>query len=88
MSEDLYARPRWRLIDDGCVVFAISSRLLTALAGAEQSRLRDVAASGVKQRSENGEVVEAEIVDEIVSELAALVRSARGRSQDVYCWVA
>ncbi|MFD7491108.1 hypothetical protein ACFV8T_01575 [Streptomyces sp. NPDC059832] len=74
--------------DDGCVVFAISPRLLTALAGAERSRLRDVAASWVQQRSEDGEMVEAEIADEIVSELAALARSARRQSQGVYCWVA
>ncbi|MFD7618273.1 hypothetical protein [Streptomyces sp. NPDC059802] len=74
--------------DDGCVVFAISPRLLTALAGAERSRLRDVAASWVQQRSEDGEMVEAEIADEIVSELAALARSARRQSRGVYCWVA
>ncbi|MFF3128603.1 hypothetical protein ACFVRD_41500 [Streptomyces sp. NPDC057908] len=69
--------------DDGYVVFAISPHLLTALAGAGGSRLRDVAASWVKQRSEDGEMVEAEFADEIVSELAALVRSARGQSQGV-----
>lgn len=74
--------------DGGCVVFAISPRLLTALAGAERSRLREVAASWVQQRSDDGEVIEAEIADEIVSELAALVRSAGGQSQGVYCWVA
>ncbi|MFI5775039.1 hypothetical protein ACIA74_42725 [Streptomyces sp. NPDC051658] len=74
--------------DDGCVVFAISPRLLTALAGAERSRLRDVAASWVKQRSEDGEVVEAESADEIVSELAALAGSASSQSRGVYCWVA
>ena len=38
--------------NDGCVIFAISPRLSTALADAEHSRLREVAASWVQlQRS-------------------------------------
>ncbi|OEJ35235.1 hypothetical protein [Streptomyces subrutilus] len=69
--------------NDGCVVFAISPRLSAALADAGHARLRDVAASWTRQRAEDGEVIDAEIVG-----LAALVSSARRQNQGVYCWVA
>ncbi|MFI7415597.1 hypothetical protein ACIBU0_43940 [Streptomyces sp. NPDC049627] len=74
--------------NEGCVVFAISPRLSTALADAEHSRLRDVAASWVQLRAEDGEVIDAEIAEAIVGDLAALVSNARRQSQNVYCWVA
>ncbi|MER7812877.1 hypothetical protein [Streptomyces sp900116325] len=74
--------------DGGCVVFAISPGLSTALADAERSRLRDVAASWVQLRAEDGEIIDTEIADAIVGDLAALVTSARRWSQGVYCWVA
>ncbi|MFE1315650.1 hypothetical protein [Streptomyces sp. NPDC058755] len=74
--------------DDGCVVFAISPRLAAALADAERSRLRGVAVSWAAQRAEDGEVIDAEIAEVILSDLAALVSSARREGQDVYCWVA
>jgi hypothetical protein len=73
---------------DGCVVFAISPRLSTALADATHSRLRDVAASWAQLRAEGGEVIDAEIAEAIVDDLAALVTSARRQNQGVYCWVA
>ncbi|OKI92596.1 hypothetical protein AMK10_22975 [Streptomyces sp. CB02058] len=73
---------------DGCVVFALSPRLSTALADAGHARLRDVAASWTRLRAEDGEVIGEEIADVIVGGLAALVSSARRRNQDVYCWVA
>ncbi|MEU6705443.1 hypothetical protein [Streptomyces wuyuanensis] len=71
----------------GCVVFAISPGLSTALADAEHPRLRDVAASWVQLRAEEGEIIDAEIASVIVRDLAALVGSARRQSQGVYCWV-
>ncbi|MGW1638452.1 hypothetical protein [Streptomyces lavendulae] len=74
--------------DDGCVVFALSPRLSTALADAEHSRLRDVAASWAQLHAEDGEVIDAKIADAIVGDLAALVSSARRQNQGVYCWVA
>ncbi|MDU0299382.1 MULTISPECIES: hypothetical protein [unclassified Streptomyces] len=40
------------------------------------------------QRAEDGEVVDTEIAEMILVDLAALVRSARRRGQDAYCWVA
>ncbi|MFD9408228.1 hypothetical protein ACFWBN_14590 [Streptomyces sp. NPDC059989] len=74
--------------DDGCVVFAISPRLSAALAGAGHSRLRDVAASWAQLRAEDGQVIDTEIADTIVSDLAALVSSALRQNQGVYCWLA
>ncbi|MGW5776422.1 hypothetical protein [Streptomyces sp. NPDC003863] len=71
---------------DGCVVFALSTRLSAALADATHSRLSDVAASWTRLRAEDGEVIDAEIADAIVSDLAALVSGARRQDQSVYCW--
>ncbi|WP_066950326.1 hypothetical protein [Streptomyces lushanensis] len=74
--------------DDGGVVFVISPRLSAALAGAERSDLKEAAAAWSLQRAEGGEVVDTEIAEAILSDLAALVSSARRQGQDVYCWVA
>ncbi|MGW7342640.1 hypothetical protein [Streptomyces sp. NPDC054854] len=74
--------------NDGCVVFAISPRLSTALADATHSRLRDIAASWAQLRAEGGEFIDTEIAHAIVGDLAALVISARRQNQSVYCWVA
>ncbi|MCF3133640.1 hypothetical protein [Streptomyces olivochromogenes] len=74
--------------DDGCVVFAISPRLSAALADAERSELKDAAVSWAAQRAEDGEVIDTEIAEAILSDLAALVGSARRQGQGVYCWVA
>ncbi|MGW8952288.1 hypothetical protein [Streptomyces sp. NPDC055709] len=72
----------------GCVVFAISPGLSTALADAEHPRLRDLAASWVQLLAEEGEIIDTEIADAIMGDLAALVSSARRQRQGVYCWVA
>ena len=74
--------------EGGCVVFAISPRLAAALADAERSELRDVAVSWAAQRAEDGEVIDTEIAAVILSDLAALVSSARRQGRNVYCWVA
>ncbi|MFI7290796.1 hypothetical protein ACIBRY_29745 [Streptomyces anulatus] len=74
--------------DDGCVVFAISPGLSAALADAERPGLREAAASWVQLRAEESEIIDVEIADTIVSDLAALVSSARDLGQAVYCWVA
>ncbi|MFD9867624.1 hypothetical protein ACFXI8_16375 [Streptomyces niveus] len=50
--------------------------------------MHDVSASWPRLRAENGEVIDTEIADAIVSDLAALVSSARRQNQSVYCWVA
>ncbi len=74
--------------NDGCVVFAMSPRLSAALADAGHARLRDVAAAWAQLRTEDGEAIDTEIADAIVSDLAGLVSSARRQNQGVYCWVA
>ena len=74
--------------EGGCVVFAISPRLAAALADAERSELRDVAVSWAAQRAEDGEVIDTEIAAVILSDLAALVSSARRQGRNVHCWVA
>ncbi|MFB7867901.1 hypothetical protein [Streptomyces sp. NPDC056069] len=43
---------------------------------------------GPQLRAEDGEVIDTEITDGIVGDLAALVTSARRQNQSVYCWVA
>ncbi|MGQ4727929.1 MULTISPECIES: hypothetical protein [Streptomyces] len=73
---------------DGCLVFAISSDLATALADAEGSTLRDAADAWARLRAEEGEIIDGEIADAIMSDVAALVGSARRQGQGVYCWVA
>ncbi|MGW3360801.1 hypothetical protein ACWDFL_36325 [Streptomyces bungoensis] len=55
----------------GCVVFALSPRLSTALADAEQSRLGDVAAAWAQSRAADGEVIDTAVADAIVGDLAA-----------------
>ncbi|UXY25348.1 hypothetical protein [Streptomyces sp. HUAS TT20] len=52
------------------------------------SELRDVTVSWATQRAEDGEVIDTEIAEVILSDLAALVSSARRQGQKVYCWVA
>ncbi|MEU1600849.1 hypothetical protein ABZ468_51095 [Streptomyces sp. NPDC005708] len=74
--------------DDGCVVFAISPRQSVALAEAQRSELKDAAVAWSLQPAEDGEVLDTEIAEVILSDLAALVSGARRQGQDVYCWVA
>ncbi|MDT6983876.1 hypothetical protein ACFSUJ_12905 [Streptomyces lusitanus] len=73
--------------DDGGIVFAMSSRLFAALAEAERSELRDAAAAWSLQRAEDGEVIDTEIAEVILSNLAAFASRARRQGHDVYCWV-
>ncbi|WP_067479072.1 hypothetical protein [Actinomadura hibisca] len=74
--------------NDGSVVFAISPRLFIALAEAEHSRLRDLAAAWIRARAEDGETIAPEIAEEILGDLSALTITARRQGQSVYCWVA
>ncbi|WP_328908680.1 hypothetical protein OG230_03715 [Streptomyces sp. NBC_00234] len=74
--------------DDGCVVFAISPRLSAALAEAERSELKGAAAAWSLQRAEDGEAIDAEIAEVILSDVADLVSRAQRQGQNVYCWVA
>ncbi|MFZ4153678.1 hypothetical protein [Streptomyces pseudogriseolus] len=73
--------------DDERVVFALSPRLSAALAEAERSQLQHAAAAWSQRRAEDGEVIDTEIAEVILGDLAALVSSARRQGRDVYCWV-
>ncbi|MEU8674688.1 hypothetical protein [Streptomyces sp. NPDC048560] len=90
--EELIAADEPRLVagrgNSGCVVFAISPRLSAALAEATESTLREVAALWVAQRAEDGEVIETDVTEAILGDLASLVSNARHQGQGVYCWVA
>ncbi|MEY9988944.1 hypothetical protein ABIE67_000976 [Streptomyces sp. V4I8] len=90
--EELVEAGEPRIVADrdngGCVVFAISPRLSAALADAERSGLPDVAVSWAARRAEDGEVIDAEIAEVILGDLATLASSARRQGQGVYCWVA
>ncbi|WP_256122570.1 hypothetical protein [Streptomyces sp. LUP47B] len=66
----------------------ISPRLSAALAEAERSELKDAAVAWSFHRAEDGEVIDPEIAEVILSDLAALVSRARRQGQNVYCWVA
>ncbi|MFI8003536.1 hypothetical protein [Streptomyces sp. NPDC086010] len=74
--------------DDGCVVFAVSPRLYAALAETGRPELRDIAAAWSAWRAGDGDIIDAEIAEVILTDLADLVSSARRRGQGVYCWVA
>jgi hypothetical protein len=74
--------------DDGCVVFAIPPRLSAALAEAERSESKDAAVAWSVQRAEDGEVIDPQIAEVILSDVAALVSRGRRQGQNVYCWVA
>lgn len=74
--------------NDGCTVFAISDRLITALASTEQSSLDEVAELWVQLQAEDGDVFDTEIVSEILGDLAGLACRAIEQSHGLYCWVA
>ncbi|MEU7021691.1 hypothetical protein ABZ990_13660 [Streptomyces sp. NPDC046203] len=74
--------------DDGCVVFALSTRLSAALVDAEYSGLRNAAAAWARLRADDGEDIDVAIAEAIVSDLAALASSAARWNQGVYCQVA
>ncbi|WUD78098.1 hypothetical protein OG937_43485 [Streptomyces sp. NBC_00510] len=69
------------------VVFALSLRLSAALAGAEPSRLREVAVAWAGQRAADGEVIEPDVARAIVDDVAALVGEAGRRGEGVHCRV-
>ncbi|MFD6877330.1 MULTISPECIES: hypothetical protein [unclassified Streptomyces] len=74
--------------DDGCVVFALSARLVDALAEAEPSRLCEVAADWARQRAEDGEEIGSEVAVEMLGSLGTLARGTEAHGHGVYCWVA
>ncbi len=71
----------------GAFVFAVSPRLMDALAHAAPDRLRDVAASWVRLRAEEDEHFAPEVADALLGSLAGMAGRARRRGHSVYCWV-
>ncbi|MFF0387244.1 hypothetical protein ACFYS8_00960 [Kitasatospora sp. NPDC004615] len=74
--------------DSGCLVFALSPRLSTALATAEPATLRSAATAWTHLRAEDGERIDADIASAIMDDLAALATTAAGENHGVYCWIA
>ncbi|MEV7520165.1 hypothetical protein [Streptomyces sp. NPDC091371] len=74
--------------DDACVVFALSDRLVRALAEGEPPRLHDVAVEWARQRAEDGQPIDAELAGEMLSGLGALAHGAGELGHGLYCWVA
>lgn len=74
--------------DDGCVVFALSGRLVDALAEAEPARLHEVAAEWARQRAEDGAAIDADVAREMLGSLGVLARGTKEHGHGLYCWVA
>ncbi|MFJ3723204.1 hypothetical protein ACIPYQ_11605 [Streptomyces sp. NPDC090045] len=74
--------------DDGGSVFALSTRLVDALAEAEPPRLHEVAAEWARQRTEDGEAIECDVAAEMLGSLGALARGMDTQGHGLYCWVA
>lgn len=90
--EDLLEAGEPRIVggedDDGCVVFALSARLVDALAEAEPSRLDEVGAQWARQRAEDGEPIDPDVAREMVGSLGALARGTEEHGRGLYCWIA
>lgn len=74
--------------NDGCVVFAVSDRLLSALSAAGDPRIDEVAGLWSQLRAEDGEDIGADVARAILVNLTRLGRAAEERGSAVYCWVA
>lgn len=68
------------------VVRALSPRLSAALAGAEPSRLRQVAVASARRAAE-GDAIDPDVARRIVGDPAVLVGDAELRDEGVYCRV-
>ncbi|MGW7435049.1 hypothetical protein [Streptomyces sp. NPDC054849] len=91
--EDLAEAGEPRIIagadDDGAVIaFALSDRLVCALAGAEPSRLQETAVQWAGLRAEYGETIDTDLAREMVTALGALARRTGVLEHGLYCWVA
>ncbi|MEU9104315.1 hypothetical protein AB0D54_08085 [Streptomyces xanthophaeus] len=72
---------------DGGLVFALSGRLVEALAQAKAPQLVEASASWAGLRARDGEAVDPELAAEILTGLGALARAAGGQGHRLYCWV-
>ncbi|WP_374772744.1 hypothetical protein OG756_05975 [Streptomyces sp. NBC_01310] len=77
--------------DGGAVVFALSDRLVDALAEAEPSRLQETAVRWAGLRAEDGEdgeAIDPDVARDMVTALGALARRTGELDHGLYCWVA
>ncbi|MEU7510339.1 hypothetical protein [Streptomyces lavendulae] len=74
--------------NDGCAVFAVSDRLLSALGAAEEPEISEVAGLWSQLREQDGEAIGVDVASEILGDLSRLARAAQGQECGVYCWVA
>jgi hypothetical protein len=72
---------------DGPLVFAASSALQEALAGAAPARLAEIGELWIQERAEEGEVFDPEMVGGLMGDLADLARTAAARGHSLYCWM-
>ena len=73
--------------DSLAMVFAVSSRLQTALGGANRDALTAVARRWIQEYGGNYPSFEPDTACEILWELADLARSANDQRQVLYCWM-
>ncbi|MFD4029679.1 hypothetical protein ACFWVP_03890 [Streptomyces sp. NPDC058637] len=73
---------------DGCMVFALSDRLLSALRAAGEPEISEVAGLWSQLRERDGEAIGVDLAGEIPGDLTRLARVAEGQAGGVYCWVA
>ncbi|WP_449486098.1 hypothetical protein [Streptomyces avidinii] len=71
--------------NDGFMVFEVPERLCSALAAASRGRLVEIAAQWV-ELAEARDGAPAEMAAEILTETAALARTAGDLGQPLYCW--
>jgi hypothetical protein len=74
--------------EGGPLLFVISNALRGALVGASTARLAEVGELWIQERAAEGESLDPEMVEELLSDLAGLARTAEVRGHGLYCWMA
>jgi hypothetical protein len=69
------------------VVLTVPPDLTTALAAADDHMLRSAAERWVELRDEEGELIDGELAQEIVKEVAGLAVGAARTGKSLYCWI-
>jgi hypothetical protein len=75
------------IANDGCYVFAVSERLVSLLATADQRRLDEVARQWARLRQEDGEDITDEEAVAHLRQLAGLARRAVDKWNGLFCSV-
>jgi hypothetical protein len=73
---------------DGFPVVLVAPRDLTiALAGADDHMLGTTAERWVELREEEGEIIDDELAQQVIREVAALAVGAARTGESLYCWI-